>query len=375
MRLLEELAYHFFPDEELTEEAVDDFLWGGATAYMAKLPAAHPLLTQLGTTPQEALCQDGVLVPCGGADSYMFLHLTFQEYLTACALARRLDKASTTADNRRRGDGHPRRLPRVWQEVNRNAWLPERHEVLLLLAGALKEPLPLFKLLVDELCPDKPQDDVFRHRLALAASCLSELSTANRQVYAAHVDQITTAAFGMWWKHCERNTNALVSHLTQALPALGQVNGRVPYELPHYTGKGQRSLPTPAGRDGIFLQEWLVQQLGAEDARVRWAAVRAVERLGSAAATEPFLAALARLLAHNDADVRWAAVQAVKGLGSAAATEPILATVVRLLEHNDDRIRQAAAQTVRGLMKQGIRMFHTPQGIWVTRHIKALASS
>jgi hypothetical protein len=137
----------------------------------------------------------------------------------------------------------PWRLPKVWQEVNRNAWLPEWHEVLILLAGTLKEPAPLLELLADELCSDKQQDDVFRHRLALAASGLPELSTANRQVYAARVDQITTAAFGTWWKHCGHGTDATVSHLARALPALGQVNGRVPRELHHYIGKGQ--MPPP----------------------------------------------------------------------------------------------------------------------------------
>lgn len=362
VRLLEELAYHFFPDEELTEEGVHDFLWEGDTAYMAKLPATHPLLTQLETTPQEALCQDGVLVPCGGADSCMFLHLTFQEYLTACALARRLeDGTPTAAGRRRRGesrprrlpkiwqrlkelfnnrylyDGSPRRLPKIWQQVDRNVWLPEWHEVLILLAGALREPVPLLELLADA-----QQDDVFSHRLALAAVCMPELPMAMRmrQAYTVRVDQITTAAFGVWWEHHWHDTNAAVSHLTRALPALGQVNGCVPRELHHRMEKGRIPRRIPDDCDGIPLQEWLVQQLDAEEVAVRRVAARAVERLGSAAATEPILAALARLLQDNDASVQW-----------------------------------AAAEAVGRLMAQGIRMFHTPEGTWVARHVKALANS
>ena len=278
----------------------------------------------------------------------MFLHLTFQEYLTACALARRLErKTSTTAGHRRRKDGRSRRLPKIWEEVDRNAWLPEWHEVLILLAGILKEPVPLLELLTDELCPDnKPRDDVFRHRLALAACCLPELPAAPRQTYTTHVDRITTTTFGMWWEHHRYNTGVAVTHLSRALPALGQVNGRVPRTLHHRRGKGTISCPTPDVHDNIPLQQWLAQQLGAgaEVASVRAAAVEAVERLGSAAATEPILVVIVRLLQDPDAHF-WAAALLGR-LGSAAATEPILMVLARLLQDADVHVRRAAAMAV-----------------------------
>lgn len=54
--------------------------------------------------------------------------------------------------------------------VDRKAWDPRWQEVIALLAGQLGDPEPLIQLLEHE-----KKDDLFRHRLALAASCLPEL--------------------------------------------------------------------------------------------------------------------------------------------------------------------------------------------------------
>ena len=50
------------------------------------------------------------------------------------------------------------------------AWLPAWQEVIVLLAGNLNDPLPLLEMLADE-----GKDDLFRHRLAVAALCLPEI--------------------------------------------------------------------------------------------------------------------------------------------------------------------------------------------------------
>jgi hypothetical protein len=97
---------------------------------------------------------------------YLFLHLTFQEYLTACYLAERInaagwDKATVPVD----GKEIPAKL-----FVDRKAWLPSWQEVIVLLAGKLSDPVPLLELLSND-----ETDDIFRHRLALAALCLPEI--------------------------------------------------------------------------------------------------------------------------------------------------------------------------------------------------------
>ena len=66
----------------------------------------------------------------------------------------------------------------------------------------------------------------------------------------------------------------------------------------------------------------LAELLAHKDREVRAAAIRAVEALGGAAATEPFLTRLAEMLDDKDWLVRAAAVQAVGALGGAVVTGP-----------------------------------------------------
>ncbi len=71
------------------------------------------------------------------------------------------------------------------------------------------------------------------------------------------IDRITTAAFSFWWE-CNINHTAAVSHLTRALPALGQVNGHM---------------------NGTPLLQWIQQQLQHRNADIQRAAVRAVGQI------------------------------------------------------------------------------------------------
>ena len=128
----------------------------------------------------DALLQDltqnsGILrgSPDGG---YFFLHLTLQEFLAACALARAV----------KRGPGWEGAVEAAGREVSvahlvdRKAWDPAWQEVIILLAGRLQDPTPLLTLLADE-----KKDDLFRHRLALAGRCLPEIPSAIRHPQSA----------------------------------------------------------------------------------------------------------------------------------------------------------------------------------------------
>jgi hypothetical protein len=139
--------------------------------------SAHAALYPRGTLTADEVTrridewreQDGVLVKAGdGPDApHLFLHLTFQEYLTACYLAERInehggwDGATVPVE----GKDFPAKLL-----VDRKAWLPSWQEVIVLLAGKLKDAVPLLEMLSDD-----ESDDIFRHRLALAALCLPEI--------------------------------------------------------------------------------------------------------------------------------------------------------------------------------------------------------
>jgi predicted NACHT family NTPase len=137
----------------------------------AELRPGQPLTeADEGRRFEEWTREDGVLVQAGAGDDapYLFLHLTFQEYLAARYLAHRINAGgwdATVLPFDARGRSAP-----AQEFVDRKAWLPDWQEVIVLLAGNLKAPVPLLELLADE-----KKDDIFRHRLALATLCLPEI--------------------------------------------------------------------------------------------------------------------------------------------------------------------------------------------------------
>ncbi|MFQ5813033.1 MAG: NACHT domain-containing protein [Anaerolineae bacterium] len=267
--------------------------------------------TDLNTVLEDIVGNSGLLQQLSDG-SYAFLHLSFQEYSAAGAIA----AWETTRPS-------PLAPDDVWAFVDRKAWDPDWEPFILFLAGQLPDPIPLLELLADA-----KKDDYFRHRLALAALCLPELKAEIRSSQSATIDQTTTAAFSLWWQYRLDSTGEAVPHLTRALPALGQVNGRM---------------------NGMPLQKWLCQRLSDADKDVRVAALEMVKALGGVAATPEFLAHLAALLGAADWEVRYEAAEAVAALGSAAATPEILARLAALLGDADEDVRWAAVRAVAAL--------------------------
>jgi predicted NACHT family NTPase len=122
---------------------------------------------------------DDLIFNCGilrgsQIQGYFFLHLTIQEYLAAAALARLVN------DDQGRGwETQIAFMGKKWlvsQLVDKKAWDPRWQEVITLLAGQMDNPIPLLELLCDP-----SRDDIFRHRLCLAARCLPEISFQGHQ--------------------------------------------------------------------------------------------------------------------------------------------------------------------------------------------------
>jgi hypothetical protein len=348
IRLLEEMAHHFFPDEELSGERLHNFLWNEESGYLKKLDDVHPLKQMLRRDPDTdliaKLCKDAVLVPCGGADasSFLFLHLTLQEYLAASAITRLInDPEGRGWETKIKGTG---KRETVRQLVDRKSWDPRYQEVIVLLAGKLNNPATLVDLLGDE-----KRDDYFRHRLALAALCLPELSSTIRHSSSEVVNRITTAAFSFWWQHCCDWTDAAVLHLTRALPALGQVNGLVSNDTTDLKLRKIIDDRSVDRRYGLPLLDLIAALLQYADSYVRSVAARAIGAMGAAAATPDILATLPALLRDADPDVRSEAARAIGAMGAAAATPDILATPLALLRDAHSDVRREAARAIGAL--------------------------
>jgi HEAT repeat protein len=156
---------------------------------------------------------------------YFFLHLTFQEFLAASALARLINENGWEAKLKIGNKEIPVKII-----IDHKAWDPKWKEVIIFLAGQLEDPKPLLEMLADPKPTDtNPNgDDMFRYRLALAAMCLPEIKEETRkQVEVSEVvNKITADAFSLWWQY-SKDWYHIVSHIGKILPHLIEINAKV----------------------------------------------------------------------------------------------------------------------------------------------------
>jgi HEAT repeat protein len=219
------------------------------------------------------LKRDGVFIKAGQHRDapLLFLHHTFHEYLTARHLARQVKEAGW--EGAAFPGRHPGRGTTIRELVDRKAWLPTWQEVIILLAGRLDEPGPLLRLLAD-----RRKDDLFRHRLALAARCLPEIPRDVRHRLTGLVDRITTAAFRFWWRLRRDGAADALPSFPPVLALLVQVNGRV---------------------HGVPLPEVVGEKLGDWRWQVLRAAALTAGDLGGAALTPAFRDRLLDLIVNR----------------------------------------------------------------------------
>jgi HEAT repeat protein len=293
--VLEKVAHDLFVEgqEQFTTAQLRDVL----LRCLNRLKPAHEWHGRNATSIIDELVRDGIFIKAGeDTDSpLLFLHRTFHEYLTACWLARRINR-------------------RGWQEsgldqlLDRQCWLPSWQEVIALLAGKLDDPEPLLEILVAA-----DHDDLFRHRLALAARALPEVSAECRARIPHLVNRILDGAYDFWWKRWSGGTRSGVEHLTRALPRL--------------IGLGEKPV-----------EDRLVEQL---DDDLSWgsraAAVEAFAFLGVAAAKPRVLDALRRLVKKGRSE--WEALTALSSMDAAvAAVRTVI--VAKEQEEDDDPYRE-----------------------------------
>ena len=145
-QLLEELAYGFSSSDK--EIFSGSELLSEIQKYQDKEgKLSHTLMTELTE-------EYGILQKLDReSNEYLFLHRTFQEYLTACYLNRAIE------ENQEDGIALAKKL----------FWQYDWHETLTLLAGLMKNPQPLLTAIHNE------DDDIFKTLLLLAGRCILEI--------------------------------------------------------------------------------------------------------------------------------------------------------------------------------------------------------
>ena len=286
---------------------------------------------------------------------YFFLHLTIQEFLVAMVLAKHVNQGGWETSINMAG-----KLVRIDRLIDRKVWDPRWQEVITFLSGQLDAPLPLLTLLTNER-----KDDVFRHRLALTALCLPEAQMGLDSNGSAIIDRITAAVFSQWLQYERKGTDPAVPHLTRALPALGQVNGRLNgVPLVEWCCRQLRN-PQAGARHGIIkalgqIRETVAQypeafsalitQLQDPDVLVRSSTVKALRRIGPAGEQQANIALALVHIALYEPNwfVRTEAVETVQQLGAAVTqNQAVIALLIHALQDSNSRVRLNAIGMIR----------------------------
>lgn len=176
--LAEELAYHLFDQEK------ELFYIRDLRAVIKKIFEEQPELREdLGNKrPVELIDdlreQDGLLIKAWAGENppYLFLHLTFQEYLTACALAGKSDLVSLNGEE----------VPEWLAVVKPHFFNPRWEEVIRLLSSKLEDATPLVQAIWEQ-----PEDILFG-RLFLTAKCLTDAQHVQEPLRRTIIEEVLT---------------------------------------------------------------------------------------------------------------------------------------------------------------------------------------
>jgi HEAT repeat protein/phage terminase Nu1 subunit (DNA packaging protein) len=305
--LLEEIAYQFSCDGKeiftLRElrKTIDEYLRSGNASTDFDNLNAHLLISELSE-------QDGILQKLhkDSDQQYLFLHRTFQEYLTACYLNRARDSIAL---------------------AKAHFWEYEWHETLSLLAGFMENPVPLLQAITAE------KDDIFSTLLLLAGRCIAECEENPHPLIAEIIDKI----YKFWQSYLSAD------FINSTVVALGKVNSQMFQSLQADLNASNSYVRMKAGMvlDKISNApevEELIVFLNDSDSDVRRYAVITLAEIGNAQAVETLIAAL------NDSDsyVRIEAAEALAKIGNAQGVEVLIAA----LNNSDSYVRIQAAEAL-----------------------------
>ncbi|MEA5467813.1 HEAT repeat domain-containing protein [Spirulina sp. 06S082] len=262
IELLEFLAYRIscqnkevFQLEDV-RESLREYLEDGKAIDFQKVTPADLL--------EELTEEDGIIQKLSrDGNEYLFLHRTFQEYLTAAYLK------SEIAKNQKQGIAL----------VKEHLWEYDWHETISLVAGLLEDPIPLLQSILRE------KDDIFKTLLLLAGSCIVECKNISHPL----IDKIIARIVRFWRSYPD------AEFIESVLISLGKI-------------------------EHLQVIELLIAALNHSDEYVRRSAADVLGKMGNERAVEPLIAAL------NDSDgsVRMIAAYALEDMDNPEILEKLI---------------------------------------------------
>ncbi|MBI2842106.1 MAG: HEAT repeat domain-containing protein [Armatimonadetes bacterium] len=244
-QLLTDIAWSVFPDDADSDRFSGNTIAKALARSMRKGKTSPEVVIAL-----DALEGSGILTNlgrdvCTDEQQFSFRHRSFLDYLVARHLGREVNEkqagwsATVVVDNRKTTFG---------ELLDRKAWDPAWRNVVIFLAGELKDPAPLLEML-----SDVSRDDRFRHRLALAVLCLPDamhvLRARQQDTIGKHLqplaDGITAQAIAFWHDWYTGRHGSMPRCWSGCLTALAAVN---------------------AGCEGQPLLDWLSDEFAGGDA-------------------------------------------------------------------------------------------------------------
>ncbi len=322
VRLLEKLAYDFSCDDQ--KDGSEIFNLSELHDAIEKYHRNNQLPDDFrNSTPSELIEElseeDGILQKWDrDGDKYLFLHRTFQEYLTASYLNR------TIKGNQNEGISLVKKL----------FWEYDSHETLILLAGLMDKPVLLLEAITKE------EDDIFKTLLLLAGRCLAECQEYGKSRLDStnpFIAKIIQRIYKLW----RRYPNA--TFIQSTLVALGQVNAQMYQKVQAALNDSDSDVRIQAAEALGYIGnaqavEALIAAFNDSDSFVRGYAAVALGKMGNAQTMEALIA----VLNHSDSDVRWHAAVALGKMGNVQAVEALIAA----LNHSDSDVRIQAAEAL-----------------------------
>ncbi len=291
------------------------------------LSSDEALLDLKGLSPSkliDELSNDDGIIPKAEreGDRYMFLHRTFQEYLTALYMKR--------TDGIKLAEEH--------------FWNYDWHETLSLLVGLMDDPIPMLQTIMDE------KDDIFYSMLILACRCLTECKENPHELVKGIVEKVYNFWKGYPWLNFIESVIISVSKTNQLMlkNLINALNDKDKYIRWHAADKlgkiGLESLfdilMTVFREDNCYVKESaafalgligsdkavnrLMLALGDEDKDVRTSAAFALGLIGSDKAVNRLMLALG----DEDKDVGTSAAEAIAEIGS----DKVLSALTKALD-------------------------------------------